>query len=60
MNIGYLIAGCIFLFNPTVNLIDVLPDVIGYLLILKGLDTGHGFDVVPAFRLFLWRFGADL
>ena len=30
-------AGCLFLFNPTVNLIDVLPDVIGYLLILKGL-----------------------
>ena len=37
MNIGYLIAGCVFLFNPTVNLIDVLPDVAGYLLILKGL-----------------------
>lgn len=37
MNIGYLIAGCVFLFNPTVNLIDVLPDVIGFLLILKGL-----------------------
>ena len=37
MNIGYIMAGCLFLFNPTVNLIDVLPDVIGYLLILKGL-----------------------
>lgn len=38
MNIGYIIAGCAFLFNPTVNLIDVLPDVIGYLLILKGME----------------------
>ena len=44
MNIGYLIAGCIFLFNPTVNLIDVLPDVIGYLLILKGLDKLSDLD----------------
>lgn len=44
MNIGYLIAGCVFLLNPTVNLIDVLPDVIGYLLILKGLDKLSDLD----------------
>ena len=44
MNIGYLIAGWIFLFNPTVNMIDVLPDVIGYILILKGLSKLADLD----------------
>lgn len=44
MNIGYLIAGCVFLLNPTVNLIDVLPDVVGYLLILKGIDKLSDLD----------------
>lgn len=38
MKIGYILAGMIFLFNPHINIIDVLPDVIGYLLILHGLS----------------------
>ena len=37
MNIGYLIVGWIFLFNPYINIIDILPDFIGYFFILKGL-----------------------
>lgn len=37
INIGYIIAGVVFLWNPSVSMVDVLPDVIGYLLILKGL-----------------------
>ena len=28
----------IFLFNPHINIIDVLPEVIGYILILHGLS----------------------
>ncbi|MBQ8496686.1 MAG: hypothetical protein IJ489_04425 [Clostridia bacterium] len=38
MNIGYMIVGCIFLFNPFINIIDILPDFIGYLFILKALS----------------------
>lgn len=37
MKIGYILAGMVFLFNPHINIIDVLPDVIGYILILEGL-----------------------
>ncbi len=38
MKIGYMIVGCIFLFNPFINIIDVLPDFIGYLFIMKALS----------------------
>jgi hypothetical protein len=32
-----MIVGCIFLFNPFINIIDVLPDFIGYLFIMRAL-----------------------
>ena len=38
MKIGYMIVGCIFLCNPFINIIDILPDFIGYLFILKALS----------------------
>ncbi len=38
MKIGYILVGMIFLFNPHIHIIDVLPDVIGYMLILHGLS----------------------
>lgn len=38
MKIGYMIVGCIFLFNPFINIIDILPDFIGYLFILRALS----------------------
>lgn len=38
MKIGYMIIGCIFLCNPFINIIDILPDCIGYLFILKALS----------------------
>ena len=38
MKIGYMIVGCIFLFNPFINIIDVLPDFIGYLFIMRALS----------------------
>ncbi len=37
MGIGYILAGLIFLFEPFINIIDILPDFIGYLLILRGM-----------------------
>ena len=37
MGIGFIIIGVIFLFNPMVSLLDVLPDFIGYLFILIGI-----------------------
>ena len=38
MGIGFIISGMVFLFNPFINVIDVLPDFIGYLLILHGMS----------------------
>lgn len=38
MGIGCIIAGVIFLFNPFISIYDILPDVIGYGLIIYGLS----------------------
>jgi hypothetical protein len=38
MGIGCLIAAAIFLFNPVINVVDLLPDFFGYLLLIKGLS----------------------
>ncbi|MBO5022827.1 MAG: hypothetical protein J6D11_00710 [Clostridia bacterium] len=38
MGIGYILAGLVFLFNPFINIIDIFPDFIGYLLILRGMS----------------------
>ena len=37
MGIAYILAGVFFLFNPNINVVDVLPDFVGYLLIYRGL-----------------------
>lgn len=37
MRIGVLLAGLVFLFNPNVNMIDILPDAVGWGLILYGI-----------------------
>ncbi|MBQ2989366.1 MAG: hypothetical protein IJD59_09700 [Clostridia bacterium] len=37
MKIGYMIVGCIFLFNPFINIIDIFPDFIGYLFIMRAI-----------------------
>ena len=34
--IGYITAGFIFLFFPSLSIFDIMPDFIGYLLIIKG------------------------
>jgi hypothetical protein len=38
MGIGSFIAAAIFLFNPNLNIMDILPDFFGYLLLLRGLS----------------------
>ncbi len=37
LGIGYIIASTFFLFNPDIAIIDVIPDVFGYLLMIAGL-----------------------
>lgn len=34
----YLIAAFIFLFNPSINIVDILPDFFGYLFLMRGLS----------------------
>lgn len=34
---GLMIAAVIFLMNPTVQLVDILPDLVGYILLVAGL-----------------------
>ncbi len=38
MGFGFLLAAGVFLWNPTVNLFDPLPDLIGYILISLGIS----------------------
>ncbi len=44
--IGSLIAAAVFLFNPCINIVDLLPDFFGYLLLLKALTAWA--DLCPA------------
>jgi len=37
MGFGCIVAGLLFLFNPNIQIYDVLPDCIGLLLIYRGL-----------------------
>ncbi len=37
VDIGYMLAGIVFLFNPIVGIVDILPDFIGCLLLYRGL-----------------------
>ena len=39
---GKMIAAFIFLFNPNFNLIDVLPDAVGYFLLLLAIRDAVG------------------
>ncbi len=44
---GKLIAAFVFLFNPNANLIDILPDAVGYLLLLLAIRNAQ--DIFPHF-----------
>ena len=54
MGFSYIFAGMIFLFNPNVNVFDVLPDFIGCILIICGLRRLR--DLSPDFEQARSRF----
>ncbi len=59
LHFGRMIAGLVFLFNPNVNMVDILPDVIGYLLLLWGVNGAAGIapyfeDACRGFRRMVW------
>ena len=44
MGFGLIIAGLIFLVNPCYNVIDILPDFVGFFLIFRGLSKMAPLD----------------
>lgn len=59
LRMGYFFAAAFFLFNPNLNILDVLPDCIGYYLILCGLGdcdllVPHFEESKKNFRLLAW------
>ncbi len=65
MGLKLIIAGMIFLFNPTVSIYDFLPDVIGWALIFAGMAKLR--DICPSFedaavwaRRLIWLNAAQL
>lgn len=61
MGFGLIAAGLVFLFNPNINVIDVLPDFIGFLLIYAGLGriSVLNADLRQARRMFLYMAAVD-
>lgn len=45
LGLGYLIPGAIFLFNPNINIIDLLPDFIGYLFIIAAISRAADLNL---------------
>ncbi|MBE6569176.1 MAG: hypothetical protein E7658_03025 [Ruminococcaceae bacterium] len=43
MGFGYMLAGFLFLVNPVIHVIDILPDCIGFWLIARGLTKSAFF-----------------
>ena len=44
MNLGLIFTGLIFFFNPNFNMLDILPDFIGCILIMSGLSKMYMYD----------------
>lgn len=56
MGFGFIIAGIIFLVNPNINIIDILPDFIGCILIVIGLSrTAMLHDSFSEAKDAFWR-----
>lgn len=57
MGFIYIIVGTVFLFNPMIGLLDILPDFIGYLFILAGIykiaDITKTMDNIHKYLLYL-------
>ncbi len=60
--LGYITSGLLFLFIPTVSIFDVMPDFIGYLLIIRGVFCLYDLneDIYSARSGFLKLFYIDL
>ncbi len=56
MGFGCIVAGLLFLFNPNIQIYDVLPDFIGLLLIYRGLfSMSFSTEKLRDARGFLWK-----
>lgn len=56
MGIGYLLIGFLFLINPVIHVLDILPDCIGFFLIVKGLSKVSLFiDHLAAAKNHFWK-----
>ncbi len=65
MGLGWLLFAGIFLFNPTVGFVDILPDCIGFLMLLKGLSLLADLeerlaDAKKKFQILFWAGLAQL
>ncbi len=59
MGIGLILLGALFLFEPHVAFVDVLPDIVGYVLLFAGLArlsdlNAHLFEARRRFRILLY------
>ena len=61
LGMGLLVAAGCFLWNPLLGIMDILPDAVGYLLLLLGLSkladldrSEQLLDAQKAFRAMLW------
>ena len=43
-NLSLIFAGLLFFFNPCVNMLDLLPDFIGAILIITGLSKMYMYN----------------
>lgn len=53
--LGYITAGCAFLFIPSLSILDIMPDFIGFWLIVKGLSRVYDLnaDIESARDMFI-------
>ena len=58
MGIGLVMAGLILLFNPVVIVVDIIPDAVGFFLIVAGLTKMSCFigKIEEARQTFLKQF----
>lgn len=55
IGLGSVIISLLFLFNPNMNLVDILPDVIGYILLCRGLTYLSDLNEYCSRALVLFR-----
>ncbi len=62
MGFGWILAGLLFIFNPCINVVDIIPDFIGFLLVAYGLSrmTAINADIEESRKWFLILAAVDL